>query len=182
MARLLVNDPVYILMRNAASDKFGSNNFPAFIAVLEFANYWLDPDSNTKHTHFHNFIQLIFNKDNYSKDANGLQGPLHYEQQTVRKDWKKYKSHFLRDYCRYKSLPTQLLISRYILFIFDRDFCKALYPYHFLTLESLKTFLSQINLPEPDKKFYDNILLSQNDIKPYSYEELYNEVAITEEK
>ena len=94
MARLLINDPVYILMRNAVSDKFGSNNFPAFIAVLEFANYWLDPDSNTKHTHFHNFIQLIFNKDNYSKDANGLQGPLHYEQQTVRKDWKKYKSHF----------------------------------------------------------------------------------------
>lgn len=179
MARLLVNDPVFNLMRNAVSSKSESDNFPAFIAVLESANYWFDPDSNTKHSHFHNFIQLIFNKENYSKDANGLQEPLHYEQQTVRKDWKKYKNHFLRDYHRYTDIPLQLLISRYIFFIFDRDFCKAMYPYRFLTLENLKTFLSHLDLPDFDRKFYENILLSQNDTKPYSYEELYNEVAIT---
>ena len=181
MARLLVNDPVFNLMRNAASSKSESDNFPAFIAVLESANYWFDPDSNTKHSHFHNFIQLIFNKENYSKDANGLQEPLHYEQQTVRKDWKRYKEHFLRDYRRYEFLPIPLLISRYIFFTFDRDFCKAMYPYRFLTLENLKIFLSHLDLPDFDRKFYENILHSQNDTKPYSYEELYNEVAITKE-
>ena len=143
MARLLVNDPVFNLMRNAVSSKSESDNFPAFIAVLESAYYWFHPDSNTKYSHFHNFIQLIFNKENYSKDANGLQEPLHY--------------------------------------IFDRDFCKAMYPYRFLTLENLKIFLSRIDLPDLDRKFYENILLSQNDAKPYSYEELYNEVAIAKE-
>ena len=56
-----------------------------------------------------------------------------------------------------------------------------MYPYRFLTLENLKTFLSHLGLPDFDRKFYENILLSQNDTKPYSYEELYNEVAITKE-
>ena len=182
MARSRI-DPVYEQMREAVSSKCGINDLPAFLAVLESVSYWLKFDFKTKQPHCRIFVQLVFNKDNYGKNCKALEKSIYYEQQTIRKNWNIYKKHFLRDYAKYKALPTQLLITSYIQFVFDRDICIAIFPHRILTLVELLTFLDEAVLSTSDKKFYERIIQSRSEsFRSLTFEELYNEVAVSKDE
>ena len=178
----LKNDPFYNLMIRAASSISIESCLPAFVALLSSLEHWRKTELHDTHPYRFVFIQMFFNKDNYRKDFTSLQQSVFLDTQTIRKYWDIFRQNFFEEYKLCKNLPQHLLISRFLLFLYDRDFCKLIHPYRFFTINTFLSLLSEINIPEADKQFYLRLLDSDSSIKPFTYEELYNETAISKDE
>lgn len=136
----LKNDPVYNLMIRAASSISFASCLPAFIALLSSLDHWRKTELHDTHPYRFVFIQMFFNKDNYRKDFTSLQQSVFLDPQTIRKYWNIFRQNFFEEYKLCKNLPQHLLISRFLLFLYDRDFCKLIHPYRFLTINTFLSF------------------------------------------
>ena len=126
--------------------------------------------------------QMFFNKENYGKDFTALQQSVYFDPQTLRKYWNIYRQDFVREYKLCQSQPRQQLIARFFHFLYDKKLCKCMYPYCFMTLNTFFAFLSEAQLSDPDRQFYLRLLESVGADKPFTNEELYNEIAFANEK
>ena len=169
-------------MIHAASSISIASCLPAFVALLSSLDHWRKTAAHDTHPYRFVFIQMFFNKDNYGKDFTALQQSVFLDPQTISKYWDLFKQNFFEEYVRCRSLPQQLLVMRFIQFLYDKDLCKLVCPYRFLTLNTIFSFLDEINISDSDRQFYLRLLDSGSSIKPCTYEELYNETAITKDK
>lgn len=167
----LKNDPVYILMIRAASSKSIASCLPAFVALLSSLDHWRKAEAHDHRPFCPVFIQMFFNKDNYGKNFTALQQSVYLDPQTLRKYWNFFKQNFFKEYTLCRALPQQLLIIRFFQFLYDKDLCKLVFPYRFLTLDTVSAFLAEMNLSEPDRQFYLRLLDSGSSIKPFTYED-----------
>lgn len=177
----LKNDPVYNLMIHAASSICVASCLPAFVALLSSLDHWRKTELHDYHPYCSVFIQMFFNKANYSKDFTALKQTIFLDPQTIRKYWEIYRQNFLDEYNRCRFLPQHLLIARFIHFLYDKNLCKLVFPYRFLTLDTVFSFVDEINISDSDRQFYLRMLDSNSSIKPCTYEELYNETAVTKD-
>lgn len=125
---------------------------------------------------------MFFNKKNHGKDFTALQQTVYFEPQTLCKCWNIYRQNFVREYELCRSQPQQLLIARFLHFLYDKELCKCIYPSCFMTLNTFFAFLSEAKLSEPDRQFYLRLLEAVGAAKPFTNEELYNEIAFANEK
>ena len=181
MARLK-NDPVYNLMIHAASCGPSFSCLPAFVALLTSFDHWHKAELHDHHSYCYVFIQMFFNKNNHGKDFTALQQSIYFEPQTLRKYWNIFRQNFVREYelCRLQS--QQLLIARLLHFLYDKELCKYICPYCILTLNTFFAFLSEAKFGELDRQFYLRLLEAVAADKPFTNEELYNEIAFANEE
>lgn len=181
MARLK-NDPVYNLMIHAASCGSDFSCLPAFVALLTSLDHWHKAELHDHHSYCYVFIQMFFNKENHGKDFTALQQSVYFDPQTLRKYWNIYRQNFVKEYEICRAQPQQLLIARFLHFLYDKELCKCIYPYCFLTLTTFFAFLSEANLSDPDRQFYQRLLEAVGAAKPFTNEELYYETAFANEE
>ena len=178
----LKNDPVYNVMIHAASCGSDHSCLPAVVALLTSLDHWHKAELHDHHSYCYVFIQMFFNKENYGKDFTALQQSVYFEPQTLRKYWNIYRQDFVREYKLCQSQPRQLLIARFFHFLYDKELCKCIYPYRYLTLDTFLTFLSEAKLSEAYRQFYLRLPEDVGADKPFTNEELYNEIAFANEE
>ena len=178
----LKNDPVYNVMIHAASCGSDHSCLPAVVVLLTSLDHWHKATLHDHHSYCYVFIQMFFNKENYGKDFTALQQSVYFDPQTLRKYWNIFRQNFVREYELCLSQPPQLLIARFLHFLYDKELCKCMYPYCFMTLNTFFAFLSEEQLSDPDRQFYLRLLESVGADKPFTNEELYNEIAFANEK
>ena len=181
MARLK-NDPVYNLMIDAASCGSDFSCLAAFVALLSSLDHWHKAELHDHHSYCYVFIQMFFNKENYGKDFTALQQSVYFDPQTLRKYWNIFRQNFVKEYELCRSQPKQLLIARFLHFLYDKELCKCIYAYCFLALSTFFAFLSEANLSDPDRQFYQRLLEAVGAAKPFTNEELYYETAFAREE
>lgn len=178
----LKNDPIYNVMIHAASGGLDHSCLPAFVALLTSLDHWHKAALHDHHSYRYVFMQMFFNKENYRKDFTALQQSVYFDPQTLRKYWNIFRQNFVKEYELCLSQPQQLLIALFLHFLYDRELCKCIYPHCFMTLNTFCAFLSEANLSEPDRQFYLRLLESVGAAKPFTNEELYNEIAFANEE
>lgn len=139
-----------IKMRDTASSKHIYDDFPAIIALLSSFEFWLRFDDDPALCR--NFIQIVFNPQNYGLSFDRLEDVCGYREKTIRTHCKMYMQRFWAEYRYFSSLPLPLLISRYIEFNFNPSIHLALDDYFVFALNEIPQLVANAPIPAAEKE------------------------------
>ena len=142
-------DPVLEKMRAAASSKQITDDFPALIALLDSLDFWRKRKEDPALCR--NFVQIVFNSENYGLSYEALEEICGYREKTIRTHCKAYMEYFLHRYNYYRKLPFVLLIMRYIEFYMDTELMLLIGKYKRVSMKEVPELAAVYALSAKEK-------------------------------
>lgn len=143
-------DPVLVRMRTVAVSKNVYEDLPALLALFGSLDYW---NKRRKDPILcHNFVEIIFNPENFEKSYEELEEVCRYRERTIRTHCREYMERFSDDYNYLSGLSLPLLTSRYIEFCLNSPLRRLVNRYREFRLEELSGLISGYPAPPAEKE------------------------------
>lgn len=142
-------DPVLIKMRAVASSQQAADDFPALIALLDSLDFWSKRKEDP--VLCRNFVQIVFNAENYELTYEELEEICGYRERTIRTHCRAYMEYFLHRYGYYRKLPFLLLAARYIEFCLDTELMQMIGEYKSVSMKELPEMVSAYAMSREEK-------------------------------